>query len=355
MTLAHGENVHTYDEAGRLVHQSGGYGEGPGEVLAPTRFIRMAGDSSFFWDDRLGPAQVFDPDGLHVRTQRVSPELLTRLREAAAPGCVAGSPVPLADLTLLQVVAACGSAWDRDLPAGEPFHSEFSFLRTTPEGGVLEADVDLRGGRQAWQMVDGTPVSSRVGAAVSSPIPPSYHRQGTAQSEAIVSAAPGSGDVELLLADGWSPEVYTWGPSGLNIVTLEGLPDAPSPPSGAEWEERLESTPPPESGTGAPLPPSILERHEARMQVWRSMPPPAEVRRFGWMLMDAEGILWLYSSEWGYMAADLASGRYIGLIELPESLSDATLLEVGTDYILARVRGTDGVELVVLHELLRTE
>ncbi|TVP78881.1 MAG: hypothetical protein EA352_01240 [Gemmatimonadales bacterium] len=72
------------------------------------------------------------------------------------------------------------------------------------------------------------------------------------------------------------------------------------------------------------------------------------------MVMDAEGILWLHSRELGYMAVDMASGRYIGLIELPPSLADATLLEVGTDYVLGRVRGTDEVELVVVHELART-
>ncbi|TVP80145.1 MAG: hypothetical protein EA352_00285, partial [Gemmatimonadales bacterium] len=223
VTLAHGEYVHAYDEAGRLVHRSAGHGEGPGEVLAPTRFIRMAGDSSFFWDDRLGPAQVFGPDGGHVRTQRVSPEVLTALREAAAPGCVAGSPLPLADLTLLQVVAACGSAWDRDIPAGQIFRSEFGFLRATPEGSIQTADVELRGERQTWQMVDGAPASSRAGAAVSMPHSPSWLRQGIAHSEAMVTAAPGSGDVELLLADGWSSEVYIWGPSGLGVVEIEGL------------------------------------------------------------------------------------------------------------------------------------
>lgn len=354
VTLAHGENVHVYDVSGRLIHRSAGYGEGPGEVLAPTRFIRMPGDSSFFWDDRLGPAQVFGPSGDHVRTQRVSPELLAGLREAAAPECVAGSPFPLADLTLLQVVAACGSPWDRDRSAGELFSSEFSFLRTTEGGGVLEGGVELRGERQTWQMVDGAPVGSRVGAAVTMPLSPSWLRQGIAHSEAMVTAAPGSGDVELLLADGWSPEVYIWGPSGISIVEMEGLPAAPPPPSHAEWEQSVQSTLPPEAATGGELPPAVLERHEARMEVWRSMPPPSEVRRFGWMMMDAEGVLWLHGRELGYMAVDMPSGRYIGQIELPASLWDATLLEVGMDYVLARVPGDDGVELVVLHELQRT-
>jgi hypothetical protein len=353
ITLAQGSQVHLYDDRGRLIRRASGEGEGPGEVLAPTRFVRMAGDSSFFWDDRLGPAQVFGPLGDHVRTFRVPVTLLAGIREGASPRCVAGSPMPLPDLTLVQAVAACGTPWDQGVPEGVPYRPEFDVVLGRPEGDVALAGLALHGERRMWQVVDGEPISSHVGSTISVPHSPSWVIGGTAHAEALVAAGPPTaGGTRYFVADGWEAEVHEWSPEGIRAIPLRGFPD-PRVVDPADWRREVDSLRPPEPVAGSVLPPGILDLHERRSRVIRAMPPPDLVRRFGWMLLDAAGMLWLHDREVGFMVVDPEEGRYLGRIELPASLANALLLEVGQDYILARVQGPDGEELVVLHGLVR--
>lgn len=308
--------IKIYGPTGNHEVTFGRAGDGPGELGMLTRADVVPGDSIFAWDQRQQRLSVFAAGSGFVRTVRLAPP---------GEGALPRFDGRFADGTMLSRLQLYASP---DLEDASIQGSEAIYMRYGSDGAPLDTIARFRGSRSLLKFFD----SGGGLAVLSIPFEP-------ATRIAVSGAA-------IYEGDGATYEVRTLDPGGAlrRIVRrpLEAI-EVTEDLMMADFEERY--------GRFA----DREEYYRSVREGYEAMPVEGRVAAFDALLAGADGAVWTRNyplpgdrrHDWSVFAAD---GRWLGEVSVPAGLQ---LLEVGPDYVLARVLDDFDVEHVVLHDILK--
>ncbi len=324
--------IRVYSPEGEHVEDWGRRGEGPGEFASyPAHTFPYRGDSILVSEETLR-FSVFDQNGRFARrampTMRLS--LWYDLRDIVDRGvlrpayscCDFLGPLPAGALLLStpEMIPNTGTGMKR---------SSVLVAVVPDTGGVADSVGVFDGGRYE---PGGAPGGGPAG----------FHFQ--------PSLAVAVGDQGYLATEGDSYSIEAYDANGrlARIIRLAGDPrpitDDVMAAHHAELREEV-------MGAGDRLeggsPAEVIRRA-------LSVPYPRHLPTFEWLHVDPEGNIWAGQrrydgdSDMNEAFVFAGDGRYLGIVEVPKDLS---VLQVGTDFILAHSTDDLGVHYVHLHRI----
>ena len=305
------KELRVFDGSGTYLETWGGLGEGPGEFRAGNQLwgiVTMPGDSVIVWHFWYPQVSVFGPDGELVR--RLIPER-SRWSNSDRRG-----HLWLHDVTRNGLILA-GQDWAYFDPV---------------EMEVWDAAGELRGSL-GTHPVEGL---ARQGEGRPALMFRPYFFQRVWGDLFVIGPS-----------DRYEFRAFALDGSLARIVRLDHVPRAPT---GAHVEAYIEER-------LSLIPSGRTDQLRDRRRELQAMPVAERLPAYSFFTEDALGYLWVYEYEApGEEAPGQLNtifdpeGRVLGYFETPEGMS---LLEIGADYILAKVRNDLDVESVQLWPLER--
>jgi hypothetical protein len=316
-----------YDAGGKHLKSVGREGEGPGEFATMSRAWRIRGDTIQVWDTRLHRMSWFAPDGKFLRSQ-----------------VWAWEPIPLTDgarltnpLSFLGVLAD-GSVIARSNPvAARPITTPVGLNRIPVTVLVYSPLGQLRDTVGKFLDTEGFIYESVI-------------RRGGPQQKGFSPVIFGeqfliaSGGASIAVGKGKPYAIQIYDPTGKSVRTVQrATAETQATPEHVrrfkEWEV-------------AALPP---ESRALREESIKKVPSARTLPAYRGLEFDRDGNLWVEEywmtkndpRQWSIF--DL-NGRWLGRIVLPHELE---ILDLGSDYVLGRVRDELGVEQIRLHRIRR--
>lgn len=297
--------VRFYDSQGRFLHEIGGEGNGPGELLSPRRIFRLVGDTVAVAE--LRRVSWFDANGEFVKSAQIS---LVRPDVALADGSFLGA---------------------RFAPGEDPYvpgasRPVMSLVRWWPDSGDT-ATIAVGPGDSFYGMKlgDDAVVTFDLGFGPSM----------------MYDAAGG----DVLIADGGTFEIRVLDQQGeLRRIYRREIAPLPLTSERTKEYERylLESV--------------RTENQRSQLnRLFSEWTYPETEPYFDRIVIDSDGFIWLRayaydaSAERHWSILD-PQGRYRGDLVTPP---DFAVWEIGGDYVLGTTRGPNGVERVVIYGLSR--
>lgn len=305
------QELRFYDAAGTHLRTAGRAGEGPGEFGESARLVgAFAADSLMISDGRLSRFSVFTAGGEFVRSYPAASELgfAWETQGMAGSGRVLVAPLPLPDL---------------QSPPGVERRTR-SLLWVEPDGTV-----------SPFGEFPGEEISRTRSATA-----------GVVFGRGLEIEARG-GRIAVGNTDAYSVRMY--GPTGEPVQVVRQVRD-PVPVQPGDFERALPEpfrpgAPPGQSRMAQNIRPAIEQ-----MPRLTTLPAFMDVR------LDGAGTLWVADYRVGWLATPLVwsafapDGTYLGRLDVPDRF---TVLDIGTDWILARTVDELDVERVVLYGLER--
>lgn len=308
--------IRVFDPAGEFIEAVGGRGSGPGEYETITGMFRSAGDTLWVEDRRQRRITVLAPDLAVVETIRVT-------AVPAASG-IRIRPTLRGVLADGAWISSHGISLFRDPQASTVFRDSLILHRVDPAGGTIDS-LGLILGVQRYEYLPGD------GSVWFGDLPLGYvetlavagdrYFYGDAKRFEIEERAP---DGRLVRRIRLCEETETIDPVQLDRVIEDRLSDSSDELRDGE-ERAMRGVP------RSDLAPAFLQLLvDAEERLWvRDFTYPGTPQR--WMVFDRDGV-------------------WLGAVESP---ADPTVLEIGSDYMLARHSDALGVHSVRLYPLSR--
>lgn len=327
--------VRVYSPEGVHLEDWGGRGEGPGEFNFPTSLFPYRGDSILVGELVSLGLSVFDDRGRFGRrtVPRIRAEFLSGLRDLLAEGSVIPAEsccrfwAPLSTGAFLvsypEMIPTTGSGMQR---------GTVSVAIIPDSGGAAESVGDFRGGRYQ-------PGAARTPAVYQFPL--------------WFNMAAGLDGYFVTEGDTYSISEYDTSGRLRRIIRLARGPRSVTDEVKAGHEAWLREW---VLAPGAPIEGGSPEQV---LQGMLDEPYPATLPAFFRLHADPHGNLWAVQRRYGAGGDGRSSGmldyfvfgpegRHLGVIELPDNLQ---VYQIGTDYILGKVRDELDVEYVHLYEI----
>jgi hypothetical protein len=307
-----------FDSHGGFLRSAGGSGGGPGEFLAMSGLLRLAGDSILAADFRQRRGSIYDPDGEFVRSIPIPPLQSPVARFDDGSYLLLPGGFALGDQGPTRV-----ERLPLDIHRFREGAREGELLQTLPGSEMV---IGPTGGVRP----DGSHVIGRSGRPFG---------RGTS----VVGGAEG-----WVVGDNARPQIDFYDSSGaLSLIARWNA--APRPVTRqdvAAWRADVlaRNTDP--------------ERHRRLQQAWAEHPePPETMPAFGLPLhRDREGNIWVQEynpagrDELNEFRIFAPSGVWLATLRAPSGLR---ILEIGSDYLIGVTVGELDVEVVSLHWLER--
>jgi len=304
-----------YDASGRYLGSTGRAGDGPGEFRALAWIGRIDGDSIITWDPGLNRMSVFTSSGEYLRDFQPATQDLPS--DLAVMGRLDGGRLLL---IRAERISLDGNAGVRRLP--------ISGSALSPNG----AEAHMVG------PFPGEAVMLKAAASAGGII-----RTSVPFGAATLFAARGEA-VYVIDTEAFELRVYTDEGTLVRIVRWPGTRIAVTPEDVEVFiEERLARVPP------------IPEIREGSRRSLEAVPPADTFPAVRGIHVDSEDYIWIEAgrrpadanARWSIFDPD---GRWLGDLALPASM---TMLEIGTEYVLARSLDDLDVQRVVVMPLDR--
>jgi len=311
-----------YDSTGTFLGATGREGSGPGEFRALSWIGRLRGDSLATWDRGVNRVTIFTPTGTYSRDYK--PTLPANsidldLTSLHAKGLLAGDRIVLTRGA--SFASADGTAGVQRQPA-TAWILDSAGKAITSLGPFPGEAIFLAPGK--------TP-----GSITRTPIP----------LGAATIFAVGSEMVHVVDTDVFAVRMY--GTDG-TLSTIARRPYTPEPVQPADIAAVIDAA-------MEDLPPVQWIRDGIRAG-YEQVPAPQHLPSIRAMHVDSEDNVWVQAGHHAGIADATwtvfnREGRWLGDVTLPAALQ---LLEIGSDYIVARDRNELGVERVRVMRLRRT-
>lgn len=304
--------LRVFDRQGNHLETWAGVGQGPGEFPSPGQLwalARLPGDSLIVWGFLWPELSVYGPDGEFLR--RFIPER-SRLdywdrSSILSPRAVSRNGLILARQDEVYIDPADIEVWDA--------------------GGELRGSLGAHPGRQGI----------REGDRDYRPVMFGYSAFHQDWGDLFVISTSQRYELRAFALDG-------------SLARIVRLDRPPRSPTAAHIEAEIDES-------VSRIPSEQTQRRADRRRVMLDMPVAEHLPAFAAYRPDALDHLWVYEYEAPgeempgtlFMIFD-PEGRALGYFDLPEGMG---ILEIGADYILARVRDELGVESVQLWPLER--
>ena len=290
--------IRYFDARGTLLHSVGRYGEGPGEFTDITWMGQCAPDTLFVWDSHQGRVSVLDRDGSLIRLYRIPVEP----SDPTPTYMTCSSAGTFAFLTLPT------QQFDIDLTTGaEPrYHGPLLLADTSGESRIFLSDIPYGEGR---------PLGRMTTLAVAG----DYVFLGTKDS-AVVLRYPLAGGA----------------PTPLHLAA------EPRAPTRRHFEIAAEEQ-------SAGFRDMAMRRQSVELLLQMAMPETLPL--YGKFWDTAGGDVWVVLSAAGDSLTRLQLLRTDGDPQFLTFSGELSILEVGTDYILAAISDSTGAPTVVMHRL----
>ena len=320
--------LRVFGDSGRFLARYGRAGRGPGEFQYLSSAYATSGDTLHATDTPAFRLLRFAPDGRFIDVRSVSRD---SVRPHLGGRPIAGEAIHeyLADGS---VVVAAGASSGERAPTGELYRPtvtvawisrDYRRSRTLGTfGAIQQMYVDVGGGQRR------------------SVVPPSARWQ--------VSAL-GARGTRLCIAGNESPELHCVDQTGAHMLLRWRQDDVPTTEQEIEqWRAQMRARA--REAARWYLSPQETERVIERVVVPPAKPP------IGVIVVDASGRIFVSGPDlpadagrWRRYRVFAASGELVGVANLPP----VHIHEIGDDYLLGVERDVDGVEFVVLYDVMR--
>jgi len=306
--------IRIFDPQGRLLHEFGGAGDGPGEFRSLSSVHLLHGDTVLIWDSRRPGYSIFTSSGAHLGSQALRPPGTQQLQSL--------SPLPDGRL-LLRTYA---SPLTQDPVRSEGIHRDSAPLLIFNRQGTVVDTVGVFPSQE-------TAIIQMAGRSGVGMVPFGRSCWTDVRGHSIILGIADDLAVSVLNLEGGVEEIYRI--PGVDLALRE---------EDRDWfAERLSERA------------SSPEERQMVGVVMASLPFPQRKAAYNGMTVDGDGNIWLRtgrhfppeapSPEWTVISNE---GVLLGTLSLPPALEP---LQIGSDFILGVWKDELGVEYIRLYGL----